>query len=132
MVAGSELEVVHGVRPPGGEGLPLGRGRLVVDRQRVVRVVEAADLRVHLGRFVALLDRRDGQQHVGVRHRPRHRFLPKLVAPHCRGQQRILGVQPVHGQQLLVRQVAAAAVGVRRHGAVRRQAVVPAAGRPGR
>lgn len=103
----------------GGKRLPLRRARLVVDRQRVV-VVRGSGLRVHLGHLVAVHDRRDGHEHVGVRHRPRHRLLPELVAPHRRGQQGILGVEAVCRQQLLLREVAAAAVRGGRHDAVRR------------
>lgn len=87
----------------GGKRLPLRRGHLVVDRQRVVGVVRGTGLRVHLGHLVAVHDRRDGQQHVGVRHRPRHRLLPELVTPHRRRQQQwILGVEAVCRQQLLL------------------------------
>lgn len=81
----------------GGERLPLRRGHLtVVDRQRVVGVARGTGLRVHLGYLVAVHDRRDWHQHVGVRHRPRHRLLSELVAPHRRRQQQgILGVEAV-------------------------------------
>lgn len=79
----------------GGKRLPLGRGRLVVDRQRVVGVVRRTGLRVHLGHPVAVHDRRDRQQHVGVRHRPRHCLLPELVTPHRWRQQGILGMEAV-------------------------------------
>lgn len=92
----------------------------MVDRQRVVGVVRRTGLRVHLGHPVAVHDRRDGQQHVGVRHRPRHRLLPELVTPHRRRQQGILGMEAVRRQQLLVREVAAAAVSVGGHDAIRR------------
>lgn len=96
VVAGNILKVVHCVCPSGGERLPLRRGHLVVDRQSVVGVVGGTGLRVHLGHLVAVHDRRGGHQHVGVRHRPRHRLLPKLVAPHRWGQQQgILGVKAI-------------------------------------
>lgn len=117
---------------PRGKRLPLGRGCLVVDHQRVVGVVRGIGLRVRLGHLVTVYDRRGGQQHVGLRHRPRHGLLPKLVAPHRRGQQGILGVETLRRQQLLVREVAAASVRGGRHDAVRRQAVVPATRRPRR
>lgn len=83
----------------GGKLLPLRRGRVVVDRQRVVGVVRGTGLRVHLGHLVAVHDRRGWHQHVGMRHRPCHRLLPELVTPHCRGkQQGILGVEAVRRQ----------------------------------
>lgn len=114
----------------GGERLPLRRARLVADRQRVV-VVRGTGLRVHLGHLVPVHDGRGGHQHVGVRHGPRHRLLPELVAPHRRGQQGVLGAEAVGRQELLVGQVAAAPVRGGRHDAVRRQAVIAAARRPG-
>jgi len=131
VVTGNVLKVVHRVCSSGGKRLPLGRGPLVVDRQRVV-VGRGGGLRVHLGHLVAVHDGRHRHQHVGVRHGPHHRLLPELVAPHRRRQQRILGAEAVRRQQLLLREVAAAAVRGGRHDAVRGQAVVSAPRRPGR
>lgn len=105
----------------GSKRLPLGRAGVMVHHQRVVGVIGGTGLGVHLGHLVAVHDRRGRHQHVGVGHGPRHGLLPELVAPHCwRQQQRILGVQAVRRQQLLVGEVAAASVGGGRHGAIGR------------
>lgn len=60
VVAGDVLQVVHRVCPSGRERLPLGRGRagVMVDHQRVVRVIGGTGLGVHLGHLVAVHDRR--------------------------------------------------------------------------
>lgn len=133
VVARNVLQVVHRVCSSGGKRLPLRGAGLVVDRQRVVGVVRGTGLRVHLGHLVAVHDRRDGHQHVGMGHGPGHGLLPELVAPHRRRQQQgVLGVEPVCRKQLLIREVAAAAVGVGRHHTIGGQAIVPATWCPGR
>lgn len=96
VVAGNVLQVVHRVCSSRSKRLPLRRGHLVVDRQRVVGVSRGTGLRVHLGHLVAVYNWRGGYQHVSMRHCPRHGLLPELVTPHCWGQQqRILGMEAV-------------------------------------
>lgn len=103
VMARNVLQVVHRVCPSGSKRLPLRRGCLVVDRQRVVGVGRGTGLRVHLGHLVAVHNWRGGHQHVSMRHGPCHGLLPELVTPHCWGQQqRILGMEAICRKQLLL------------------------------
>ncbi len=132
VMSGDILQVVHRMHAAVGVRLPFVAHLRAVNSQCVVGlVVAAAGVWMHLHHFVVPVHDRCGRhEHVRVRQRPRHGLLAEIGAPQgehlIRREQRVLGVQSVGRQQLLlgedtpvVRGQTAGAAGVRW------QAVVP-------
>lgn len=97
MVAGDIVQLLHRVVSARSEGLALGC-RLAL-AQRGIGVIGGTGMGVHLGHAVAVQHGR-GHKNVRVRDGPRQGLLRK--GRPLRGQQWVLGVQALCGEQLLI------------------------------
>lgn len=101
VVARDVVQLLHGVVSARGERLALG-GCLAL-AQRGIRVTGGTGMRVHLGHAVAVQHGR-GHKDVRMREGPRQGLLREGRPLRRRGQQGVLGVQALGGEQTLVGQ----------------------------